>query len=229
VFTEHTLAIPLWSEAAMNRHHVYLIDNDRARRARLVAMLDDERQRLWTFDSVPGFIQWLDYERLPESACVLTYLTLSPMNGVELLDVFRADGVSLPIVLIGSASELPLAIKAARYGGTYVLWWPFRAQLLNEVIDTMVTEWRTATPPDDAADASHAIEERFASLSRRQREVLRQVFAGNGNQTIARTLGISVKTVELHRACMMKKMRAESVVALIRMMSSYRAALGSHS
>lgn len=212
----------------MNRHHVYLIDNDRARRARLVAMLDDERQRLWMFDSVPGFIQWLDYEHLPESACVLTYLTLSPMNGVELLDVFRADGISLPIVLIGSASELPLAIKAARYGGTYVLWWPVSAQLLNEVIDTMVTEWRAAPPLDDTADASHAIEERFASLSKRQREVLRQVFAGNGNQTIARTLGISVKTVELHRACMMKKMRADSVVALIRMMSGYRAALESH-
>jgi two-component system response regulator FixJ len=218
-------AIPLSSEAAMNRHHVYLIDNDRARRARLAAMLDDRRQRLWTFDSVPGFIQWLDYERLPAAACVLTHLTLSPMNGVELLDVFRADGVSLPTVLIGTASELPLAIKAARYGGTYMLWWPFPAQLLNDVIETMVTEWRAAAPLDDSGDGSHAIEERFATLSKRQREVLRQVFAGNGNQTIARTLGISVKTVELHRSCMMKKMRADSVVTLIRMLSNHQAAL----
>ena len=59
----------------------------------------------------------------------------------------------------------------------------------------------------------------------RQRQVLRQVFAGSGNRPSRDALGISVKTVELHRACMMKKMRADSVVALIRMMSNYRRAL----
>src|SRR5687767_13817842 len=109
----------------MTRHHVYLIDNDRARRVQLAGMLDGGQHQLWSFDSVPGFLQWIDYERLPPSACVLTHLQLEPMNGVELLDVFRADGISLPAVLLGSATDLPLAIKAARYGGTYVLWRPF--------------------------------------------------------------------------------------------------------
>lgn len=209
----------------MNRQHVYLIDNDHARRARLADMLDAEHLRPWSFDSVLGFVQWLDYDSLPESACVLTHLTLAPLSGVELLDVFRADGVSLPTVLIGSSSELRLAIKAMRYGGTCVLWQPFSAALLNEVIQTMLREWRAPAPADAPEAAAHAVEQRFACLSKRQREVLRQVFSGNANRTIARTLGISVKTVELHRACMMKKMQADSVVSLIRMMSSYRAAL----
>jgi two-component system response regulator FixJ len=211
----------------MIRHHVYLIDNDRARRVQLAAMLDAEQHRLWSFDSVPSFLQWIDYDRMPESACVLTHLTLTPMNAVELLDVFRADGISLPTVLIGSTSELPLAIKAARYGGTYVLWRPFSAKLMNKVIETMLSEWRASPPvsPDEPSETSQAVDERFASLSKRQREVLRQVFAGNGNQTIARSLGISVKTVELHRACMMKKMRADSVVSLIRMLSIHHRAL----
>lgn len=214
----------------MIRHHVYLIDNDRARRVQLAAMLDAGQQQLWSFDSVPSFLQWIDYERLPDSACVLTHLALTPMNGVELLDVFRADGISLPTVLLGSSADLSLAIKAARYGGTYVLWRPFSATLLNEVIATMLSEWRAPAPVclDDAGDTSHSIDERFASLSKRQREVLRQVFAGNANQTIARTLGISVKTVELHRACMMKKMHADSVVALIRMLSNYHRVLEQH-
>lgn len=211
----------------MNRHHVYLIDNDRRRRAQLAEMIDAGRQQLRSFDSVPGFIQWIDYERLPPSACVLTHLTLEPMSGLELLDVFRADGVSLPTVLIGSASELHLAVKAVRHGGTYVLCWPFSAAILNEVIVTMVSEWNESAPTvlDDGDETSHSIEERLASLSRRQREVLRHVFAGNGNRTIASTLGISIKTVELHRACMMKKMGASSVVALIRMLSHCRQAL----
>jgi FixJ family two-component response regulator len=215
----------------MNRDHVYLIDNDRRRRAQLAEMLDTGRQQLWSFDSVPGFIQWIDYDRVPTSACVLTHLTLAPMNGIELLDVFRADGISLPTVLIGSASELHLAIKAARYGGTYVLCWPFSAAQLNEVIVTMIREWREPAPAplDESSDTSHSIEERIASLSKRQRQVLRQVFAGNGNRTIASALGISIKTVELHRACMMKKMGATSVVALIRMLSNCRQALEQHS
>ena len=114
----------------MSRNHVYLIDNDRARRAQLAQMLCAEQHQLWSFDSVPGFIQWIDYERIPASACVLTHLTLAPMNGVELLDVFRADGISLPTVLIGSASELQLAMKALRYGNTYVIWRPFTAAML---------------------------------------------------------------------------------------------------
>lgn len=210
----------------MIRQHVYLIDNDRARRVQLATMLDAGQQRLWSFDSVPSFLQWIDYERIPASACVLTHLQLAPMNGVELLDVFRADGISLPTVLIGSPTDTPLAIKAARYGGTYVLWRPFSAALLNEIVATMLSEWQSPAPPsEDTTGTSHSIDERFASLSKRQREVLRQVFAGNGNQTIARTLGISIKTVELHRACMMKKMRADSVVSLIRMLSNYHQAL----
>lgn len=211
----------------MSRNHVYLIDTDRARRAQLAQMLCAEQQQLRSFDSVPSFIQRIDYERIPASACVLTHLTLAPMNGVELLDVFRADGISLPTVLIGSASELQLAMKALRYGNTYVIWRPFTAAMLNEVISTMLREWREPIAPvlDETNDESASVESRFASLSKRQREVLRQVFSGSGNQAIAHALGISVKTVELHRACMMKKMRADSVVALIRMMSNYRRAL----
>jgi len=74
-------------------------------------------------------------------------------------------------------------------------------------------------------DTIESLEARFSSLSRRQREVLRYVFEGNGNREIANRLGISVKTVELHRACVMKKMQADSLIALVRMMADFRHAL----
>lgn len=212
----------------MNRGHIYLIDNQRTRRESLGEALAACGHQLQPFDDAPAFLQSIDYERLPEHTCVLTHLDLAPINGVELLDVFRADRVTLPIVLIGAISELQLAVKAMRYSGTYILWRPFATTLLQQVVASVLREWNEP-PRQTAATAEQstlrALEERFASLSRRQRQVLRYVFEGNGNRAIAERLGISVKTVELHRACMMKKMHADSVAGLIRMMSEYRHAL----
>lgn len=209
----------------MHRGHVYLIDDDASRRDRLAQILQQRSHAVQTFEHGLAFLDWVDYERLPESACVLTHLDLEPMSGVELLDVFRADRVLLPMVLIGSARDLQLAVKAIRYGGTYILWRPFPASLLVEVVASMLQEWSTAPASVAEGAAQATIEDRFATLSRRQRQVLRHVFEGNGNRAIADALGISVKTVELHRACMMKKMRADSVVTLVRMMSNLHRSL----
>lgn len=203
----------------MNRGHVFLIDNDASRCERLAAVLEQHCEQLQKFESAVAFLDRVDYEHLPDAACVLTHLGLAPLNGVELLDVFHADRIALPAVLIASPSELRLAVKAMRYGGTYILWRPFTESQLIEVMTSMLREWSVPSGAAPAARGGSGIEERFATLSRRQRQVLRYVFAGNGNRAIADALGISVKTVELHRACMMKKMHADSVVALIRMMS----------
>lgn len=208
----------------MQRGHVYLIDNDPSRRDALAQALSPQGYELQKFEHAPAFLDWIDYERLPEAACVLTRLHMQPMTGVELLDVFHADGVALPTILIGTACELQLAVKAARYSGTYILWQPFAASLLVEVIAGMLREWGSSAHTVLASECA-TIEDRLASLSRRQRQVLRHVFEGSGNRAIAEALGISIKTVELHRACMMKKMRADSVVALVRMMSDVRRSL----
>jgi two-component system, LuxR family, response regulator FixJ len=203
----------------MNRGHVFLIDNDASRCDSLAAVLEQHCEQLHKFGNAVAFLDGVDYERLPDAACVLTHLDLTPLSGLELLDVFRADRITLPSVLIASPTELQLAVKAMRYGGTYILWRPFTASQLIEVVTTLLREWSAAPVAAPAVHGPSGIEERFATLSRRQRQVLRHVFEGNGNRAIADALGISVKTVELHRACMMKKMHADSVVALIRMMS----------
>jgi FixJ family two-component response regulator len=212
----------------MNRGHIYLIDNDRGRRQDLAEALKGRGYELSAFEHVPGFLDGIDYDRLPDAACILTHLRLAPMSGVELLDVLRADRIALPAVLIGTTAELNLAVKAMRYGGTYILWRPFPASLLGEVIASVLREWNE-TPAPRAADSDEstmrALEDRLASLSFRQRQVLRRVFEGSANRDIADDLGISVKTVELHRSEMMKKMHADSVASLIRMMSDYRHAL----
>ena len=209
----------------MNSGHVYLIDSDQHRREGLANVLTTQRYRLSAFDDVPSFLDTIDYDHLPGGACVLTHLNLSPLTGVDLLDVFRADRVVLPAVLMGSTTELPLAVRAMRYGGAYILWQPFGTAQLLEVVANMVREWRSKPPENvPALDpiTPHVFVRRFATLSTRQRQVLQHVFEGEGNRAIADTLGISVKTVELHRSCMMRKMRAESTIDLVKMMSRFR-------
>jgi two-component system, LuxR family, response regulator FixJ len=212
----------------MDRNHIFLVDNERTRRESLTSALAERGYELSAFDSGPSLLASPDYERIPETACLLTHLDLAPMTGIEVLDSIRADRITLPAVLIGATSELKLAVKAMRYGGTYILWRPFTASALCEVIENVLREWNE-TPGDESlkreSDALRMIEERVTSLSRRQRQVLRHVFEGNSNRAIADALGISVKTVELHRACMMKKMCVDSVGSLIRTMSDYRHAL----
>jgi two-component system response regulator FixJ len=212
----------------MNRGTLYLIDDQRTRRETLSAALAERGYQLETYDSAPAFIAAIDYDRVPPRSCVLTHLDLAPMTGIELLDVFRADRVTLPVVLTGALTDLRVAVKSMRYGGTYILWRPFSAAHLDEVVTSVLREWHEAPPPGSAEterDALREIDDRVASLSKRQRQVLRYVFEGTGNREIADHLGISVKTVELHRACMMKKMQVDNVTALIRTMSDYRHAL----
>jgi FixJ family two-component response regulator len=212
----------------MNRGSVYLIDDQRARRETLSTALEASGYGLQTFENAPAFLEAIDYERMPVQTCVLSHLDLAPITGIELLDVFRADRVTLPVVLTGALSELQLAVKAMRYAGSYILWRPFSAALLDEVIGSVLREWDEPQPQGSVATergALREVEDRVASLSPRQRQVLRYVFEGSGNREIADQLGISVKTVELHRACMMRKMCVDSVTALIRMMSDYRHAV----
>jgi FixJ family two-component response regulator len=214
-------------EVEMSRGHIYLIDDRCARRASLAEALAASGYQHEEFQDAPAFLAKVDYAGVPARACVLTHLDLAPMTGVELLDVFRADRVTLPVVLTGATSELRLAVKAMRYGGSYILWQPFAVSQLDDVLGSVLREWHEEPRQGVAPrrDSLQSIEDRFASLSRRQRQVLRHVFEGNANRTIADALGISVKTVELHRSCMMKKMRVDSATALIRMMSDYRQAL----
>ena len=218
------------STTAMNCGHIYLIDNDASRRSRLAGDLERHSYAVESFADAPAFLDRIDYAHVPPSSCVLTYLSLEPLSGVELLDIFRADRVSLPTVLIGATCELQLAVKTMRYGAGYILWRPFTTELLVDVVKNVLREWSDVAAAPPAAviadrDNIESLEERFSSLSRRQREVLRYVFEGNGNREIASHLGISVKTVELHRACVMKKMRADSLIALVRMMADFRHAL----
>jgi two-component system, LuxR family, response regulator FixJ len=214
----------------MKSGQVFLIDDDSCRRDTFAAVLARCRYALQTFDDAPTFLGTVDYEQIPAAACVVAPLNLAPLNGVELLDVLHADRVRLPAILFGASADLPLAIKAMRYSASHVLWQPFSTSLLLDVIAGVLREWSacSALVAGQSNRELQRVEDRVATLSKRQRQVLRHVVAGDCNRQIAVALGISVKTVELHRACMMRKMQADSLIALFRMMSTARLGLEQH-
>lgn len=190
-----------------------------------MSCLADRFHALRRFDDAATFTTWIDYSRLPANACVAMRLKSAPLSGLDLLDILRADMVLLPVVLLARADELLDAVRTTRYDGVYTVWQPYRNAHLISAIERALREWDVGHDCSGNARPCATIEERIESLSMRQRQVLHQVFAGNANRAIAGELGISIKTVELHRACMMKKMQAASVVDLIRMLADFGRAL----
>ena len=143
---------------------------------------------------------------------------LSQISGLDLLDVLAADQVRLPVILMTAPQEFQLAAKSLDYEDSYVLKMPFSDQELLTIVGGVMKAWCS----DEQRQRELETFARIASLSPRQRQILTQVFCGVSNRAIANKLGISVKTVELHRSCMMKKMRAESLIELIKMATPYR-------
>ncbi|MGI9294229.1 MAG: response regulator transcription factor, partial [Pseudomonadales bacterium] len=204
----------------MKPTQVYLIDDDAALRGSLAASLESEGVLVKAFAGVPAFIEWIDYDAMPEGACILSAMQLPEMNGLDLLNVLAADEISLPTVLMMAEVDLRLAVESMRYGASYVIQKPVSRQLLLDTLELVMADGSAQHKPlENGAlqESLHDIEQRVASLSPRQREILAYVFDGKLNKVIADKLGISIKTVELHRARMMEKMRAESVIELIKM------------
>lgn len=198
------------------KQQIYLIGLD-VMTAPQRATLARRYEGLKYFDDAAQFTAWIDYARMPSRACIVMPLRHAPLSGIDLLDILRADHVATPVVLITGANELIDAVRTTRYDGVHTLWPPFEIQRVIDTVDRALLESDRRRAEHDADPTS--LEERIASLSLRQRQVLHCVFAGAANRSIASDLGISVKTVELHRACMMKKMQADSVIELIRMLA----------
>ncbi len=204
--------------------HLYLV-GARAEWAPYQPALAARYPSLRRFDDAAVFTHWLDYSNLPTHNCVLMPLRHTPLSGLDLLDILRADMVAMPVVLLARSEELIDAVRTTRYEGVYMVWQPYRQARIFDAVERALNEWDIAQDSTDHSPPCASLKDRIATLSMRQRQVLHYVFAGNPNAAIASHLGISIKTVELHRASMMKKMQADSVVDLIRMLADYGRAL----
>ena len=195
----------------MSEGMIYIVDDDGSVCTALERLLRSAGYRTAAFRSAREFLARVD-DHAP--SCLLLDVQMPGMRGPELQRELTARGVTLPVVFLTGRGDVPTGVEAIRRGAIHFLLKPVDEQeLLAAIDDALARHTRQA-----AHDAERrGIVERYERLSPREREVFDGVVAGRLNKQIASRLGISEKTVKVHRAHVMEKMEAESVVDLVRL------------
>jgi two-component system, LuxR family, response regulator FixJ len=190
---------------------VHVVDDEAAMRGSLKMLLQTEGYDVRVYPLAQAF---LDGIASAEGGCVITDVRMPDMTGVEMLKKLREMHSSFPVVVITAFADVPLAVEAMKSGAVDFIEKPFSDQILFEAVQAALA------PAGDVVIQGanlQEVSERFARLSRREMDVLTGLLNGRLNKMIAFDLGISVRTVETHRANLMEKMQADSLSQLIRM------------
>ncbi len=190
---------------------VFVVDDDQAVRDSLALLVHSVGLEVETFASARDF---LDSYRPDRRGCLITDIRMPGMSGLELQEQLSADGYHIPVIVLTGFGDVPAAVRALKAGAVDFVEKPFNPQALLDLIQQAVVR-DTEIREQAARDAELA--ERTALLTPREQEVMTLVVAGKANKVIAIDLSISERTVELHRARIMKKMQARSLAELMRM------------
>ncbi len=193
---------------------VFIVDDDEAVRDSLKMLMESVDLHAEVFASAHEFLQLFDDDR---SGCLVLDIRMPGMSGLELQAVLNERRSMLPVIFITGHGDVPMAVQAIRGGAQDFIQKPFREQeLLDRVQQVLAEDSRNR----DVLHQKRDILERLSTLTPREREVLGLVVAGNANKVIAIDLGLSQRTVEIHRAHVMDKMQTKSLAHLVRMMIS---------
>lgn len=197
--------------AGDSRPTAYVVDDDEAIRTLWRWLLESNGIAVQTFATAAQFIAAYQAGGL---ACLVLDVRLPGMSGLELQDYLRQKGIEIPIVFVSGHGDVPTAVSAIKGGAVDFIQKPFGYREVLQIIQRAFE--RDAAIRERRARRSQ-LAERLASLTEREREVMQRVIEGKLNKVIADELGISVKTVEFHRAKVMEKMGADSVAGLVQL------------
>jgi len=190
---------------------VFIVDDDRSMRQAIQDLGESVGLRAEAYATGQEFLR---RQRTSDPSCLVLDVRLPQMSGLDFQRQLADTGVQIPIIFITAHGDIPMSVRALKSGAVEFLTKPFRDQDLLDAI-------QQALQRDSAARAQqteiHALEQRFQSLTVREREVMTLVVSGMLNKQIAAELGASEATVKIHRGHVMEKMQAGSVVELVRM------------
>ncbi len=189
---------------------VYVIDDDDAVRDSLQWLLEASRYRVIGFDSAEKFLADHDPEAI---AVAIIDVRMPGMSGLELQDELIARKVTYPVIFITGHGDVPMAVSTMKKGAVDFIEKPFDQTALKALVERMLGEARVRAADNESRRLSEAL---MAKLTAREQQVLERIVAGRLNKQIADDLGISIKTVEAHRANIMDKLNANTVADLMR-------------
>lgn len=192
---------------------ICIIDNDEAIRESLRLLLFAAGLNSCAYESADEF---LEHENKSPFDCMLLDIRMPGMDGLELFSILRQEQLQYPVIFITGHGDIPLAVSAIKLGAYDFLTKPFREGELLEKIHAAVAHHRSTKQQTQELSELQA---RLTTCTPREHDVMRLLVQGLPNKGIAETLGISPRTVEIHRAHVMEKMQAESLPALVRMVS----------
>ncbi len=189
---------------------IYVVDDDPGARASVTALAESHGVAVRSFPSAEAFLEYIGQVEEPRG-CVVADVRMKGMSGLELQQHAKID---LPIIIITAYADIPMAVQAIQNGAVDFLTKPCEPERLWTTITRALTQ-------DRAARHAHRDEEvlrgRLAALTGAERAVLEKVMHGLPNKQIARDLDIGLRTVELRRSNIMKKMKADSLAELIQL------------
>jgi len=194
-----------------NESTVFVVDDDEAVRDSVSSLLSAMGLNTAAFASGEAFLLGYTPAQL---GCAIVDVRMPGMDGIALLEHIRSKGLTLPVIMMTGHADVPLAVRAMKAGALDFIEKPCSNTVLRDAVQRALDSARAgALAQVDQADASHCV----ASLTARERDVMRLLVIGHPNKIIAYQLNISPRTVEIHRANVMKKMKADSLSHLVRM------------
>lgn len=195
---------------------VFLVDDDEAVRAALIRLLRSEGLATEAFDSAGAFLSHFDPAR---PGCLLLDVRMPGLDGLDLQHELLARGADIPIVFITGHGDVPMAVRALKDGAFDFIEKPIDPRKLPATVKAALAR---DAHQRDMRHQRESTADRLRRLTRRECEVMREVVKGLANKQIAHELDISVKTVEVHRAHVMQKLRVTSVAELVALALSSR-------
>lgn len=190
---------------------IMIVDDDEGIRDSLAVLLETSGYQTEAFDRATGFLDTIS----PETrGVVILDVRMPGMGGLELQEHLRSHNISLPVIVITGHADVPMAVRAMQAGAHDFIQKPFEAEVILESLERAVDALNRSSQDEDFVRHALAGVER---LTPRERDVLEQLVIGHPNKVIAYELGLSPRTVEIHRARVMEKLEARNLSHLVRM------------
>lgn len=193
---------------------VYVVDDDQGMLDSTVWLFESMGLKALPFTSGQSFLDACDPVA---AACVLLDVRMPGMGGLAVQDAMRERGIALPVIFVSAHADVPIVVRAFRGGAVDFIEKPYNEQLLLDSVQRALNQ-----RPGVASAHAPEVQQRLDRLTPREQDIVLPLVQGFSNREIAEQLGVSVKTVDLYRSRVMKRMQADSLPALVGMLVGLR-------